>query len=240
METMKYIVFNIHKGFKKTLVSAVFQRINVRFRPQDDNNVVQQNREIICNELEISPENLCSVNQVHGDKILIIDNNNSSKEPDGYDAIITNQKNKYLIIQIADCQAVMLYDAKNEAIANIHNGWKGSTLNIVEKTIHKMGEEFGSNPIDIYVAISPSLGPCHAEFSDPYNELPNDLHKYIGSNNHVDFWQATIDQCTNCGIPENQIECAKICTYCNNQTYFSYRADKGGTGRFAAIIGMPT
>lgn len=216
-----------------------FDSLNVRFEIGDNENDVIENRKRICSDLKINPGQLVSLNQIHSDRIVKIGNKENG-EIDEYDGMITNIPGKFLMIQIADCQAVMLWDEDQGIIANLHNGWKGSAANIAGKCIRKMKEDFGCNTDNIKVEISPSLGPCHAQFSDPYNELPEDLHKFIKNNNHVDFWETTKQQCINQGISSSNIKNPKICTVCNNNEYFSYRSDtlNKGTGRFAVIIGM--
>jgi hypothetical protein len=216
-----------------------FDSLNARFEIGDNENDVIENRRRICSDLKINHEQLVSLNQIHSDRIVKVRHEDYG-EIDEYDGMIANIAGKFLMIQVADCQAVMLWDEKNKVIANLHNGWKGSAKNITGKCIRKMKKDFGCDPKDINIEISPSLGPCHSQFSDPYNELPEDLHKFIKENNHVDFWKVTKEQCINEGIPKSNIKNPKICTVCNNHKYFSYRSDisKNGTGRFAVIIGM--
>lgn len=195
---------------------------------------IRKNKKKLAEVLNTKKDNIITLEQVHGDKIFYA-THPLDKEASGYDAIITNKPGLFLLIQIADCQAVYIKDPVNNAIANIHNGWRGSTKNIVGKTIRKMQEVFNSNPKDLKVYISPSLGPCCAEFSDPRNELPKDLHQFILPNNHVDFWQATKKQCIKEGVLKENIKIDGTCTVCNRDEYFSYRGDKQETGRNALI-----
>ncbi|MBA4336911.1 hypothetical protein C0416_04035 [bacterium] len=185
--------------------------------------------------LSTSEENIIILEQIHEDKIFYADKP-ASGEIAGHDAAITDKKGIFLLVQIADCQAVSIKDTKLNVIANIHNGWRGSAKNIVGKTIREMAKKFGSNPADLHVTISPSLGPCCSKFSDPHNELPEHLHKYILKNNHVDFWKATFDQCLSEGVLRRNINTNGTCTVCSSDKYFSYRADKGDTGRNAVVI----
>jgi len=171
--------------------------------------------------------------QLHGNSVIIL-----KKRPKKHlsgDAFITNKKNIPLVIKIADCQAIILFDPITETIAAIHAGWRSSALNIVGKTINKMTEVFNTNPSDLFVGISPSLGPCCAKFSDPEKELPAFMKSYI-KKHHVDFWQATIDQLKSAGIPEKQIELNGECTKCNSDKYFSHR--NKDTGRMAVFISL--
>ena len=195
----------------------------------------RRNKDKLVKILNTSEENIIILEQVHGDKIFYADKPKIKKVM-GHDAAITDKKGLFLLVQIADCQAVSIRDFRLNVIANIHNGWRGSVKNIVGKTIQEMQIKFGSDPINLSVTISPSLGPCCSKFSDPYNELPENFHKYILKNNHVDFWKATFDQCLLEGVLPQNIDINGTCTVCNSDTYFSYRADKGDMGRNAVII----
>jgi len=158
--------------------------------------------------------------QIHADDIVEV--NEKPKIELRCDAFMTQKRGLPLMVKVADCQGVLIYDPKNKAIASVHSGWKGSALNIIGKTIAKMGGRYGSDPKDLRVAISPSLGPCCAEFSDPENELPTFCKPFIKPNRHVDFWALSKSQCLEAGVLEDQIEITRRCTKCE-PGYFSYR-----------------
>ena len=56
----------------------------------------------------------------------------------------------------------LLTDPVEQAIANVHAGWKGNVKNIYEKTVQFMQQCYGSSPKNIHVCIAPSLwsGRC--------------------------------------------------------------------------------
>ncbi len=196
---------------------------------------IRTHKDKLASLLGTSPNRIIMLQQVHGDAIYEV----TKPEPDvvqGYDAMITEKNDLYLAIKIADCQAVTVRDTSRSIVANIHNGWRGSTRNIVGKTIRTLIQEYGCYPENLKIFISPSIGPCCAKFSKPKQELPPTLHRYILDNNHVDFWQATQDQCIAAGVPENHIDLAEECTVCNKNQYFSYRGDHKETGRNGVII----
>ena len=111
-----------------------------------------------------------------------------------------------------------------------------------------MVEEFDCEAKDILAGVSPSLGPCCAEFSNPFEELPSEMRRYIeaagdGTGGHVDLWQCAVDQLMGAGVAQDHIELAGICTSCNTDEFFSYRAGrrqsgagKPMTGRMAGVI----
>jgi copper oxidase (laccase) domain-containing protein len=41
------------------------------------------------------------------------------------------------------------------------------------------------------------------------------------------------------GVPEKHISVVNECTACNPRKFFSYRAEKGKTGRMMAVVGIP-
>ena len=76
---------------------------------------------------------------------------------EGVDAIITQERGICIGISTADCIPILLYDAKNQAIAAIHAGWRGTVARIVEQTIHAMTQAFDTQPQHLYGAIGPGI-----------------------------------------------------------------------------------
>lgn len=228
---LTHAIFTRHGGNSK----PPYDSLNISFGVQDDPAAVQTNRERIKETLRL--DNLVSSKQIHSDKILLVDSKpKTDQEEEGYDALITNLPNLGLMVQQADCQAVMLFDPIKRAVANIHSGWKGTALNIIGKTIQTMTDTFGTTPSHVKAGISPSLGLCCAEFINYKTELPTKFHKYQTEPNYFDFWAISRDQLMAAGVNRRNIEIAKICTKCNHD-YFSYRREKT-TGRFASVIAL--
>ena len=223
--------FNRHGG-----ISPVpFDSLNVSYGVGDDAELVECNRARLKECLGLKA--LISARQVHGERILSITEPRSSDfEHTGYDALITNQPGVGLLIQQADCQAVVLHDPVNRVVANAHSGWRGSVANIIAKTIARMVVDFGSNPAKIMAAISPSLGPCCAEFVHFLAELPKEFHGDQVRPEHFDFWAISRKQLEQAGVPASHIKIAGVCTRCD-PNYFSYRRE-GTTGRSATVIAL--
>ena len=207
----------------------------------DDVTAVKQNKAKVKQALKI--QYLASAVQVHGDQVAVVEDIREDHEYQNVDALITQQSGVGLLIQQADCQAVLLYDPKQEAIAAIHSGWRGSVANIIGKTIQAMGENYGTAPEDLRAVISPSLGPCCAEFSNYKKELTASFQQWRDSENHFDFWEISRWQLQEAGLLSDHIEAIGICTMCN-QDFFSYRramkklANQGVTGRNGSVIAL--
>ena len=165
--------------------------------------------------------------QIHGNNIVVIDKVGSAlrgghgvaslpgREFPGCDGIITNQPGVALGIYVADCCAVYIVDPKTPAIGLVHSGRKGTEHGVVTNAIKQMIERFGSDPADLIVQLSPCIRPPHYE---------------------VDFAAEIVQQCRALGVKE--IHDSRICTACDLDRYYSYRAEKGKTGRMLAVLGL--
>ena len=233
-----HCIFNRHSGVSP----APYDSLNVSFGVNDDAEHVHKNRTLIQNTLNITT--LISATQVHGTEILILDKNTTNllessathEHYDGYDAFISNIPGVALMVQQADCQAVLLFDPIQKVVANIHCGWRGSVDNIIGKVVAAMAATFGVNPENLLAGISPSLGPCCAEFVNYKTELPEAFWPYQVKPNYFDFWTISKNQLQEADVQAGNIEIPSICTACNSD-WFSHRRNKE-TGRFCSVIGL--
>lgn len=233
---LRHGIFTRNGGFSK----GNFSSLNVSLSVGDDSENVMRNRKII--SMCMDNGDLVFTKQVHDRNVIVI----SGKEANvlvpsethlAGDALVSNLYNKMLVIKTADCQAVLLYDPVKHVVANVHSGWRGSINNIISAAIDAMKEHFNCRPSDILAGISPSLGPCCAEFINYKKEIPEQFWKYKDSAYKFDFWAISADQLSYAGVmPENIYSC-RICTKCNKDLFYSYRGEKT-TGRSAIVIGL--
>jgi len=161
----------------------------------------------------------------------------SNAAPFAADAMITDIPGKFLAIAMADCQAILLYDPSLNVVGAAHSGWRGSLANIIGACVDAMKSDFGCRPENIFAGVSPSLGPCCAEFIHYKQEIPEAFWGFKGRSHYFDFWAISRHQLLSAGLLPQHIEMADICTKCNPHLFFSYRG-QNRTGRFAAVIGL--
>lgn len=97
-----------------------------------------RNREILCSAFDIVEHNFVTVNQVHGDRLLVIDENSRKWQESGsleYDGIITSVPKMTVGIKTADCVPVFLVDPTRRVVGAVHAGWKGTALKITAKAV---------------------------------------------------------------------------------------------------------
>lgn len=218
-----------------------FASLNLSFHVGDPDGQVRANREAVIAALGL--RRLASAHQVHDDRVLVINQDNAeAHEHAGFDALITDQPGIGLLIQHADCQAVLLAARSTGVVAAVHCGWRGSVCGIIEKTIARMRQTFAVDPADLDAVISPSLGPCCAEFINYQQELPEWMHAFQVRPLYFDFWAISRRQLYNAGVLPDRIEVAGLCTCCDPR-FFSYRravrTTDGVTGRNGSVIGLP-
>jgi YfiH family protein len=219
--------------------SGPFASLNLSYHVGDQDEQVQANRARVARTLQL--RHLVAVQQTHSDRILSVEQHHVDMEMKGYDALISTLPGTGLLIQQADCQAILLAAPRQRIIAAIHCGWRGSVLEIIGKTIQRLQAEYGVPPADLLAAISPSLGPCCAEFINYRTELPTWMHAFQIRPHFFDFWAISRHQLLQAGLQPEHIDITAVCTRCNQQ-FFSYRraaqSADGVTGRNGSIISL--
>lgn len=145
--------------------------------------------------------------------------------PEG-DAILSNSPNTVLAVRVADCIGALFYAPEKGIIGTVHAGWRGLSKKIFSAFFARAKERYGVFPEDFFVALSPSLGKCCAEFSDPYSETPAHFHPFVEAENgksFVDLWQIAKEEFLENGVLESQIEMPAFCTKCSKEKIWSYR-----------------
>lgn len=187
----------------------------------------------------INNKNIIFLNQVHQDKIAIVD---TPPEKNGTylcdaDGIITSLPKICLVIRTADCVPVFFFDNKNNILGAVHSGWKGCRLSISGKIINKMNHLYGTKYRNIHVFILPSIGPDSYEVKEDVANLFEHDAILKGDKIYLNLWQNIENSLKKNGIPEENIFNSKICTLKNTKEFFSYRAgDSGSNLNFGFMI----
>lgn len=158
------------------------------------------------------PRSLATAEQIHGAEVAV------ARQPvrhEGVDALVTGVAGLALGIYVADCAAVYLADRAGRAIGLVHSGRAGTEAGITSRTIEVMRSEFGVAPSDLVAHISPCIRP-------PLYES--------------DFAADIVAQARAAGVDE--IRDDGICTGKNSGLYYSYRVERGKTGRMLAVLAI--
>ena len=158
---------------------------------------------------------LVTAEQVHGCRVAVADPESSANEA-AADGLICARAGVVLGIYVADCCAIYLIDPVAKAFGVLHSGKKGTEQNILGAAIAQMCEHFGVAPANLTVQLSPCIRPPAYE---------------------VDFAATIREQARAAGVPGGNIHDDGTCTSSDAARFYSYRMEKGKTGRMLALLG---
>ena len=213
---------------------------NLAFHVGDREENVIHNHKLLANQCSYQLEKLIHMKQIHSNLVHKVDNNDNFKNPQSCDALITDKKHMPLMVMVADCSPLLFYDKKTQTIAVAHAGRAGAFNNIIQKVCDSFQKDFYTDIKNIYVSVGPSIGECCYEVGEEIYQEAKLLHLEYAIKKEKNCYYLNISkilkkQLLDAGIQPQHIELSTICSCCNTQDYFSYRAEKN-TGRFAGII----
>jgi copper oxidase (laccase) domain-containing protein len=163
-------------------------------------------------ELGFPVEPFGTAKQVHGNRVAVL-RDPVTQEAADTDGLVTNVAGLCLGVYVADCCAIYLADPVKRAIGLLHSGKKGTELRIAERAVETMAREYGSVPADLVAQLSPCIRP-------PYYE--------------VDFAAEIVRQLREAGV--GRVADCGANTAADPERYYSYRMEKGRTGRLLALL----
>ena len=234
--------------------NAPYDSLNLGYHVGDNPEHVLENRKRLALAVGIPLSCFTLAKQIHSGTVAVVSEAMRGRGSTKYeeaiettDAMVTDVPGICLVILVADCVPMLFFDPVKKVIGVAHAGWKGTLQSIALHTVGAMENGFGSSPHNIIVGMGPSIGPCCYEvgpevishvksaFSPSKEYLVKESKDGKG---YLDLWRANLDQLLRAGIQRKNIEMAMKCTCHNPDLFFSYRHQKGGTGRFGAGISI--
>jgi polyphenol oxidase len=199
---------------------------------EDTQENILKNRTLAVVELGYSIDALCYLKQVHGVDVRLA----QFGIQEG-DALVTNERGKLLAVSAADCYPILFHDTKNNIIGAAHAGWRGTLARISANTVNAMLEQ-GAEKKHIQVAIGQGICVEHFETGDDVRAqfLESGFPKACIKERNIDLLHANTFVLEECGILKENVFRFNRCTF--EPEFFSYRRDKGKTGRMWGIIAL--
>lgn len=242
--------------FSTTRVGGVsdgtFSSLNLGNFSDDNPLNIVENRTILARMFYKSPEEFIIPHQTHGCQVLLIDDAflelTKAQKAEilyGVDATVTHKKDIFICVTTADCVPILLFDRKNDVVAAIHAGWRGTAQRIVRKTIEKMELCFGSSPANMIVGIGPSISMHHCEvgkdvefafIEEGFDLAGTSFRKKPSGKIHLDLREINRKELIGLGISEKNIETSELCTFEKEEWFFSARRQTVCSGRMLTGI----
>lgn len=227
---------------------APYDTLNLGAHVEDVPADVHTNRLKLWEALEFSEDRVAMAEQVHGDQVAVVQEDNQFLVP-GADALITNVSNTLLMMLYADCVPVYLFDPVTRSIGLVHAGWRGAVAGVVGKAVAAMRENFGVTPRTCLAAIGPCIGADNyevgpevaAQFAQMVAQQSSVImvprNEFTGTFN-LNLRQAVFAQLLQAGVRAEYVAVNDEDTWRNKRNFFSHRRDGAQTGRMAAYLAL--
>lgn len=184
------------------------------------------------------------LHQIHGNEVVQDEGHLPEWPPPKGDILISNHTDGLLMVRVADCVPILLYDPVGIAVAAIHSGWRGTVADAPGAAVRAMQEAFGTQPPDLIAAIGPCIGLDHFEVGEEVARrfLETGLGACIQDRDprpHIDLFPAVRSRLLEAGISESNIDGTPLCTHEEASDCFSYRRQGPEGGRMAGVVIAP-
>ncbi len=224
--------------------SGVFAGLNCGYGSSDQTEIVALNRRRVADAMEVTPEGLVGIHQVHSPDVLTVDAPLTGEKPKA-DALVTATPGLALTILTADCQPVLFCDPDANVIGAAHAGWRGALDGVLEATLDAM-EALGATRENTRAVIGPSISQAAyevgPEFLDAFMaESPENSRFFAkGTEDRMQFDLPAfgLHKLRQAGV--GQAEWTRHCTYSDPDRFYSYRrtthAKEADYGRLISAI----
>lgn len=217
-----------------------FQALNLGWLTTDDKEAVRENQARFDAHVGFAaPPTLI---MEHGVDVAVLEEPLGPGQRKHGDACVTDRPGLGMSLTTADCVPIFYHDPEHRAVAVAHAGWRGTVAGVAQTTLERMRERFGTRPKAVRVGIAPAIGPCcfevDADVAEPFEARfqGQDLVSKLGTKWRINLWQANRHVLMSSGVRPDHIVVGDLCTACRQDLFFSYRRDRGQTGRMVAAI----
>lgn len=228
-----------------------YESLNMGMYTEDKPENVVENYRRVSREIFCADVSQCVLSkQVHKTEIAVVSKEDvgngltKSQKYEEIDGLVTDEREVVLSTVYADCTPLFFVDSEKKVVGVAHAGWRGTVGKIGSKMVETMISRYGSDKEDIIVGIGPTIGSCcymvredvALQFKKAFPDCTKILEQVEEGKYRLNLWEANKASVMESGVPESNIELDNHCTSCNEELFYSYRRDKGKTGRMAAMI----
>ncbi|MFU7516192.1 peptidoglycan editing factor PgeF [Clostridium sp. HCS.1] len=216
-------------------------KINIVFSTAENDRSFNRHKDFGVDNLnsivkDFNLDNIQYLNQIHSDNVFVYNKINGDIRSKEGDALITKEENTAIGVFTADCVPIIIADVKNNIIASIHSGWKGTFNSIVLKTLNKMQKDFNIDINETKVFIGPHIRQCCYEVSyelkESFIEKTKIEESKLFKDRNLSMEECILKDIREFGIKESNIYSLKLCTHCEEDIkLYSYRKSIGTYGR---------
>lgn len=220
---------------------GAYSSLNLGSHVEDDPSSVRENRRRLLEALGVPRADLIVPNQVHGTRLVTVAEQGvfaSVREDaaNGADGVEVLCCDVVALLCFADCMPVILVSPSG-AFAVVHAGWRGVYGHIAVDALRSLARKTCCSPADCNIYLGPFIHPeCFEVAQDLGDKFASEFGpSCLVDSRHVDLENAMRCDLIEAGADPMRILSAGICTVCNPEKYYSYRASGGVCGRHGAV-----
>lgn len=213
------------------------------------------NMDVFARALGVEPERMHRGRQVHGRGVHVAGAGAADGFPDA-DAVIATAPESACAVQVADCVPILIAGRSGVRgvggsgagpVAAVHAGWRGTAAGIAGETVTALAR-LGIEPSTLVAAIGPSIRACCYQVDARVRsafaaERVWPLSEASFAPDGPGHWRLDVAGINRrlleaAGVPGHQIFDSGVCTACDLERFYSYRAEGAGTGRLVAGIAV--
>lgn len=223
--------------------SGVFSGLNCGTGSSDQAEIVAINRARVAEAMEVPPQALVTVHQVHSARAVPVAGPLAVR-PEA-DALVTATPGLLLAVLTADCQPVLFHDSVAGVVGAAHAGWRGAVDGVLEATVDAM-EALGATRSNIAAVIGPTISQAAyevgPEFFDRFRDEDPDSTRFFtngtGDRMLFDLPSYGLHRLRAAGV--GHAEWTGHCTYRDAARFYSFRrtthAGEADYGRLISTI----
>lgn len=186
------------------------------------------NRQRYFDKKRLSSHNLVTIKLVHGNKVVVVTEDDNGETKEGCDGLVTNVPSVIIGVTVADCLPIYFWNKQKNIVGIAHAGWRGVRSEITKEMISVFKNSYACEAVDVCVEIGPHILGCHFEIQDDLVEIFSEYEECIQKvkgHTCLQLQEVVKKQLLSVGVSEKNIQLSSTCTYCSDN-YFSYRRDK--------------
>ncbi len=220
--------------------TGIFAGLNCGGGSSDQAEVVAMNRARVAGEMEVAPDALVGVHQIHSADVVVVDGPTEARPK--ADGVVTATPGVALGVLTADCQPVLFADRQAGVIGAAHAGWRGALDGVLEATVDAM-EGLGADRTRINAVIGPSISQRAYEVGQEFlerfmDEDPSHSRFFVNGADgkyQFDLTGFGLARLRAAGVAE--AEWTGHCTYSDATRFYSYRrATHQGEADYGRLI----
>ena len=216
-----------------------YASLNLAQHVEDDHAIVERNRDRLIEDFNLPSQPLW-LQQTHSNTVIVADDYQNATSPPEADASWTSTPNVVCAVLTADCLPVFFTNKQGDRVAATHAGWRGVLNGIITSSFLATGIAAE----DCLVWLGPAIGAGHFEVGIDVYELfirknPENITAFVQKDEQhwlCDIYQLARIECQQLGI--HSIYGGGLCTYSDEEHFYSFRRDGVQTGRMASLIWM--